>query len=221
MPTTILGKSRTGKADSHGGGMGTILCGVLTLLLLSAEVGVAQRRVAPDSLRHIQDMTPRSGPPGTLVSIHTENLPLQGSVHIGVGAVGAGFETLAQSTQGEWGEISASVRIPLSARWDQPLFLIIFNGNFSPTGISDPFLVTNAEGMVRRRGRITDEGVYCVTMRDEDDTLYTLTGELGSVQPGDEVVAEGVYVDSGACPLGSTIADARLVVGRGSQLRLR
>lgn len=220
MPTANgeVGKSGAG---SVAGAMGTMLCGVLTLLLLSAEVGVAQRRVAPDSLRRIQDMAPRSGPPGTLVSIHTENLPLQGSVHIGVGAVGAGFETLARSTQGEWGEISASVRIPLDATWDQPLFLIIFNGNFSPTGISDPFHVTNADGMVRRRGRITDEGGDCVTMRDEDDTFYTLTGELGSVQPGDEVVVEGVYIDSGTCPRGSTIADARLVGGRGSQLRLR
>ena len=220
MPTANgeVGKSGAG---SVAGAMGTMLCGVLTLLLLSAEVGVAQRRVAPDSLRRIQDMAPRSGPPGTLVSIHTENLPLQGSVHIGVGAVGAGFETLARSTQGEWGEISASVRIPLDATWDQPLFLIIFNGNFSPTGISDPFHVTNADGMVRRRGRITDEGGDCVTMRDEDDTFYTLTGELGSVQPGDEVVVEGVYIDSGACPQGSTIADARLVGGQSSQLRLR
>lgn len=221
MPTTILGKICRSKADSHGGAVATTLWGVLTVLLLSAEVAVAQRRVAPDSLRRIQEMAPRSGPPGTLVSIHTENLPLQGSVHIGVGAVGAGFETLTQSTQGEWGEISASVRIPLSARWDQPLFLIIFNGNFSPTGISDPFHVTNADGMVRRRGRITDEGVDCVTMRGEDDTLYTLTGELGALRLGDEVVVEGVYVDSGACPRGSTIADARLVVGGSSQPRLR
>ncbi|HCO12625.1 MAG TPA: hypothetical protein DIT46_00480, partial [Gemmatimonadetes bacterium] len=36
-----------------------------------------QRRVAPDSLRMIQEIEPLHGTRGTLVTVYTENLPLQ------------------------------------------------------------------------------------------------------------------------------------------------
>ena len=182
-------------------------------LLLAAQPGAAQRRVAPDSLRRIQSVAPRSGPPGTPVSIYTENLPIQAKVHVGVGAVGSGFEAIAEGVQGQWGEITASVRVPASASWDHPIAFIIFNGNFSPTAISDPFHVTNADGVLRRKGRITDEGQACISMRDEDGYLYSLTGAPTALEPGDEVVVEGTFEGSSTCLEGDTIAVLRLVSG--------
>ena len=86
--------------------------------------------VAPDSIRKIQHLEPRSGPPGTVVAIHTENLALQARVVLGVGAIGTGFEELGEAEQQEMGEVTASVRVPDSATWDRPLVFIIFNGNF-------------------------------------------------------------------------------------------
>ena len=183
-----------------------------TLVFLSANTAgvVAQGQTTANTIRHIQSIDPHSGPPGTLVSIYTSNLPLQARVVVGIGATGTGFEELGEASQTEWGEVTASVRIPESATWDRPLVLIIFDGNFRPTGLSDPFHVTDSEGMVRREGRITEEGEVCVTMRDHDNSLYTLTGALGDVQPGDEVIVVGTYAESSTCPRGNTIGVVKL-----------
>ena len=175
---------------------------VATLFLLTATPpdAAAQRKFATvDSLRHIQSVEPRTGPPGTVVEVYTENLPLQARIHVGVGAMRAGFEALAEGTQEMWGEVSATVRIPDYATWERPLVFIVFNGIFSPIGISDPFHVTNEDGLVRRTGRITDEGLGCVTLRDGDQYMYALAGELGDLKPGDEVVVEGAVTVDGPC----------------------
>ncbi|MGI9627561.1 MAG: hypothetical protein ACR2QM_12045 [Longimicrobiales bacterium] len=152
-----------------------------------------------------------SGPPGTTVEIYTENLPIQARVHIGVGAIGSGFEALAEAHQDQWGEVSASVEVPDYASWEQPVVFIIFNGIFSPIGISGPFHVTNHDGLVRRRGQITDEGVGCVTMRDADSFLYALTGDVAQLRPGDEVVVEARVAQASTCMQGSTLQVVRVV----------
>lgn len=152
-----------------------------------------------DSLRHIQSVEPRMGPPGTVVDVYTENLPPQAKIHVGVGAMRAGFEALAEGTQEIWGEVSATVTVPGYANWERPLVFIVFNGVFSPIGISDPFHVTDDNGMVQRTGRITDEGLGCVTLRDNDQYVYALNGDVGDLSPGDEVVVEGTITLNGPC----------------------
>ena len=170
---------------------------------VSAQDAQGQRRFATiDSLRHIQSVAPRSGPPGTEVQIYTENLPPQAKIHVGVGAMRAGFEALAEATQEMWGEVSATVRIPRYATWERPIVFIVFNGVFSPIGISDPFHVTDDRGWVRRAGRITDEGLTCPTLRDADQYMYALAGDvagLRDLKPGDEVTVEGTVTESGPC----------------------
>jgi len=170
------------------------------VVVAAPQHGEAQRRFASiDSLRHVQSVEPRSGPPGTVVEIYSENLPLQAKIHVGVGAMRAGFEALAEGTQDVWGEVSATARIPGYATWERPLVFIVFNGNFSPIGISDPFHVTDENGMVRRTGRITDEGLPCASLRDTDQYMYALTGDVDGLKPGDEVVVEGVISAPGSC----------------------
>jgi len=182
---------------------------------LISIAGAASAQAAPDSLRLIQSVVPLSGPPGTVVSVYTANLPLQAKVNIGVGSTGAGFEALGEGSQTEFGEVSASVRIPDSATWDKPLIVIIFNGNFSPTGLSHPFHVTDEEGRVKRRGLVTDEGAACVTMRDGDGYVYALIGETEDVRPGQALTVEGLYAeagDSADCGELGTIRITRLVL---------
>ena len=192
----------------------TTLAGVLTLLIGTPDLGVAQRFVNPDSLRQLQSVVPLSGPPGTRVEISSENLPLAARIHLAVGAIHAGFETLAEGYQGEWGDMSGEIRIPESASWDRPLYVIALNGVFSPIGLSNPFHVTNEEGLVRREGRVTEETEACFTFRDEDDLLYALTGELGTIQAGDQITVEGVYFETSSCMEGSTIEVVRAISGR-------
>ena len=188
-----------------------ILAAALVLCATTPPDATAQRKFATvDSLRHIQSVEPRTGPPGTVVKVYTENLPLQAKIHVGVGAMRAGFEALAEGTQEMWGEVSATVRIPDYATWERPLVFIVFNGIFSPIGISDPFHVTNEEGLVQRAGRITDEGLGCVTLRDGDQYVYALTGDLGDLKPGDEVVVEGTITVGGPCEGADQIAVVNL-----------
>lgn len=179
-----------------------LLPAVLLLWPATATEAAAQRPIeyaTIDSLRHIQSVEPRLGPPGTTVEIYTENLPPQAKIHVGIGAMRAGFEALGEGEQQMWGEVSATVRVPRYANWERPLVFIIFNGIFSPIGISDPFHVTNEDGMVQRTGRITDEGMGCVTLRDQDEYMYALSGELEGLEPGDEVVVEGAISLEGPC----------------------
>ena len=180
----------------------------LSLLLLSAGAASAQAHpnpATPDSLRQIQTMEPRMGPPGTEVSLYTENIPLQARVVVGMGAIGTGFEELGTGDQGEFGEIGATVNVPESATWDRAVVFIIFNGNFAPTGLSDPFHVTDVQGRVQRTGTIVGQESGCVTFEDRDGYLYTLAGDLGDAQPGDSVMLEGAVSRSVACPQADTI----------------
>jgi len=185
---------------------------VILLGMGSTFDGVAaQRRVAPDSLRHIQDVSPLHGPVGTEVTIFTENLPLQARVHVGVGATRTGFEALYEAEQGMWGEVAATVNIPESTPWDRAVVLIVFDAIFAPIGISDAFHVTNADGLLRRTGEITSEGVECLAMRDTDGYLYTLIGQVGDLEAGDSVVLEGTYSETNMCMQGTTISVQRVM----------
>ena len=85
--------------------------GLAVALALPGDVD-AQRRVAPDSLRMIQEIEPLHGPRGTVVTVYTENLPLQAKVHVGVGATRTGFEALAEGEQGMWGRSPGRSRSP-------------------------------------------------------------------------------------------------------------
>ena len=184
---------------------------------------------APDSARHIQSMEPRSGPPGTVISIYTENLPFQGRVVLGMGAVGSGFEALGEAQQQEWGEVDGTLTVPEYATWDRALLVIIFNGNFVPTGLSDPFHVTNQDGLIHRTAWITDEGDDCTAIRDNDGFFYTLSLSESSaialsdgspldreLQVGDELVVEGEFVgDDGGCSQGETVLVSQLRVVPG------
>ena len=197
-----------------------LLPAALLLWLAPAREAAAQRPIeyaTIDSLRHIQSVEPRLGPPGTTVEIYTENLPPQAKIHVGIGAMRAGFEALGEGEQQMWGEVSATVRVPGYATWERPLVFIIFNGVFSPIGISDPFHVTNEDGMVQRTGRITDEGMGCVTLRDKDEYMYALNGDLEGLKPGDEVVVEGAISLEGPCGEADSIAVVRWKPAEGGR----
>lgn len=59
---------------------------------------------------------------------------------------------------------------------------------------------------LRVAGRLTDEGVECPALRSLDGTLYTLSGDVGGFEPGDEVVVTGREVETSTCMQGKTIA---------------
>lgn len=188
------------------------LAGVLALTLVGPRNVTAQRMLDPQGIRHIQIVEPRSGPHGTLVHVSTLNLALQAKVHVGIGATHTGFESLAEAPQGELGEIAVDVRIPETAPVDRAVVFVAFNAIFSPIGMSDPFHVTDGDGLLRRTGRVvTEEGASCLSFRDTDDFPYLLTGDVQALRPGVQVVIEGSYSEAGPCGPGDTIEVRRVV----------
>jgi len=186
-------------------------------VLLAAQPAAAQDRrtfATIDSLRHIQSVIPRSGPPGTRVTIYTENLPPQAKVHIGVGKLDLGWEALAEAFQGTYGEVSAAVDVPEFGTWDKPMVLIVFNGIFSPIGISDPFHVTNEDGRVLRAGTVTDEGTVCPTMRSDEGYLYALIGDIEDVRVGEYLEVEAVFEEISHCTEGDALRVVKVAARR-------
>lgn len=59
---------------------------------------------------------------------------------------------------------------------------------------------------LRVAGRLVDEGVECPALRSLDGSLYTLSGDIGEFETGDEVVVTGREVETSTCMQGKTIA---------------
>jgi len=155
--------------------------------------------------RRIEFVSPRSGPPGTVVTLRTTNMPGATPVRIGVGAIRFGFEELAQTLTSNRGEIELTVEIPIWARNDLAHFFIVFDFYFVPIALSDAFHVTDQDGIIRREGTITDEGVECLALRGEDGVLYTLAGDVAELKAGDAVAVRGTLAETSFCMQGTTI----------------
>ena len=71
-----------------------------------------------------------------------------------------------------------------------------------------------AGGSVRLEGVLTQEGIECPTLRDEEGKLWTLAGSLRGFEPGDRVVVEGQLAQFSICMTGTTL-DLRSISGAG------
>ncbi len=172
---------------------------------------VAVADSALDSIaRRIESMSPGSGPPGTVVTLRSTNMPAITPVRIGVGALRFGFEEVAQVMTSDRGVLSITVEVPEWAQRDLIHRFIVFDFYFNPIALSDIFHVTDADGMVLRRGQLTDEGVECPALRGDDGVLYTLTGSLAEFKAGDDVVVEGTLPEASICMQGTTIQVVRI-----------
>lgn len=59
---------------------------------------------------------------------------------------------------------------------------------------------------LRVAGQLTEETGECPALRSLDGTLYSLSGDVGEFEPGDEVVVTGREVETSTCGEGKTIA---------------
>jgi len=189
----------------------------LASLAILALSGVAQgidaqgrvRASDSDVTRRIQSITPRSGPPGTVVTVSSALMPHITPVRVGIGATRTGFESLAELLTSLDGEFSISVTVPEWVQWDRSHRFILFDFYFNPIALSDAFYVTDAQGRIHREGAITDEGDGCLAMRDLDGQLFTLIGDVTEWKVGDRVVVEGMILESSECVQQPTIRITR------------
>ena len=61
------------------------------------------------------------------------------------------------------------------------------------------------EPLTTIKGRLTDEGLECPTLRDGYGQLYSLVGDTGGFRRGDRVCVRGRRVDRSLCDLGIAI----------------
>src|SRR5690606_13565985 len=157
---------RTGRLPGTGRRAPSLAFPVATILAAALCVPsptAAQEWIEPvDSLRQIQSIMPRSGPPGTLVEVYSDNMPLEARFHVGVGATRSGFESLFEASQLGLGEISVRLPIPEAVSRERAAVFVAFNAVFSPIAMSRPFHVTDEQGRLRRTGEVEGVDGPCV-----------------------------------------------------------
>lgn len=148
---------------------------------------------------------PPGGPAGEEVVVHVTGMPPGTPAIVGFGGIASPHEILGDGSTDSAGGMVLTDTIP---SWVEPgrtyLFYVAFSDQ-RPVAFSDPFLVTDQDGQVRVHGRITEEGVSCTAMRGSDDVLYTLTGSVASVSPGDEVAVVATVAEVSICMQGITL----------------
>ena len=131
--------------------------------------------------RRIELIDPKSGPPGTVVRVNTEDMPVITPIRVGIGAARVGFEAFQELMTGNEGEFDVTVTVPDWASWERVHVFIVFDIYFRPIALSDAFHVTNQDGLVRRIGRVTHRDDGCSILLDIDGVRYALVGDDGLV----------------------------------------
>lgn len=131
--------------------------------------------------RRIELIDPKSGPPGTVVRVNTEDMPVITPIRVGIGAARVGFEAFQELMTGDEGDFDVTVTVPDWASWERVHVFIVFDIYFRPIALSDAFHVTNEDGLVRRIGRVTHREDGCSILLDIDGVRYALVGDADVV----------------------------------------
>ncbi len=169
------------------------------------EASELEARTAASRNQHVRrvvrevELSPRIGPPGTLVSVRSSLLPALTPVQLVIGGTQSGFEGLALGQTDADGNFEGAVEVPSWSKRDQLHRFIVFNLYFSTVlAESTIFHVTDADGVVVRDGQIGSSGSECTTLEGDDGERYRLIGATDELEVGDRVVAEGVLSESDA-----------------------
>jgi hypothetical protein len=143
--------------------------------------------------------------------VETRNLPAVTPVYLGMGATRSSFEVLAQLVTDEFGTMSTVIEVPSWATTDRTHFFVLVDVYFRPLAVSAAFHVTEPDGTLSRRGRITDGAGGCPTLREagEGQELYVLTGDVQNLAVGDEVLIEATLSESPGCGQGTALQVTR------------
>lgn len=154
---------------------------------------------------------PAAARPGEEVTVSMDRLPYA-AVYIGFGALGGNHQLLTQSETDADGMLSATVSLPSWATPDLKHFFFLAGYDQRPFVTSHEFHVADENGVFRVEGEITDEGLACPTLRNEDDRLYTLGGNTDGLSAGSRVVLQATLSGEPLCEEGVAIEvrDARV-----------
>lgn len=128
--------------------------------------------------RHVDLISPLSGPVGTEVRVRAEGLRPNMRVHVGIGETqGCGYEVCSSAQTDRRGVLEAVVVVPDWAHYDHFEVVMVFDESFVPIAVSDPFHVVDEHGLILREGRITTAWPGCPALVTPDGLAYALVGE--------------------------------------------
>jgi len=141
----------------------------------------AQVLHAPPSIqgvtKYIESIDPTSGPAGTEVRVRAAGLRPNMPVYVGIGELqGCGYEICARAQTDGRGVLDAVVVVPDWGHHDHFEMVMIMDENFGTLAVSDPFHVVDANGLIRRAGRIEIVWPGCPAIVTDDGIAYALSG---------------------------------------------
>ncbi len=145
------------------------------------------------------EISPKSGPPGTEVTVRGLHLPAITPINIAFGGTRSGFEGLTFVLTTRGGEIEEILEIPEWADRDRIHRFIIFDAYFDPISMTDLFHVTDADGRILREVEVIEAGPTCALIVGADQDEYSIVGDTEGLAVGDALVVEARVVESSEC----------------------
>lgn len=156
------------------------------------------RQITPDQ-QPKPIVSPRGGPPASEVVLTMAGLPPLQSVSIGFGSLSQ-YEVIRRVEADEAGSLTTSLRLPSWAEVDRIHFIVVSLGRGRRI-LSDPFHVTDADGVARIVGTIEEDATTCLALVGPGDTRYALHGNIARWSPGLRVQVVGTVAEGPECGL--------------------
>jgi hypothetical protein len=171
------------------------------------------------------EVLPRRVAVGDSVTVYARGLPLRTNVEIAAGNPEGRMVVVDRETTDHYGTLRARVALPRDLPTDAPLSIVVATRDRAHGARSGTLEVRPAGTRTTARagerveitGTLTTEGSVCPAVRTGDGTLYTLSGDIGRLLPGDRVRVVGLVAGTSQCNQGITISAARIEVAEPAQ----
>jgi hypothetical protein len=149
-------------------------------------------------------IAPRGGAVGSEVTVGMAGAPPKANIRIAFANLQA-YELIHSVQADEQGNFTTTVKIPDWALADQVHYFFANPGGGQPRAFSDGYHVTTPDGTLNVQGVLGADVDGCVELRNAEDVVYNLVGDIGEWIPGDEVAVTGTIAAAGGCGEGVRI----------------
>lgn len=184
----------------------------------AAEVGAATWTAPRYSLGAAAEVLPRRVAVGDPVTIYARGLPSRTRVEIAAGDPDGRMVVIDRDTTDHYGTVRARVRLPRDLDPQAPLTIVVSTADRAhgaksrelQVGAIGTTTAARAGERIEVTGTLTTEGTLCPALRTPDGTLYTLSGDIADLQPGERVRVVGLVAGTSQCNQGITLSTARI-----------
>lgn len=159
--------------------------------------------IPPQQARRLV-IAPRGGAIGSEITVGLVGATPKASIRIAFANLQA-YELIHTVVTDEQGNFTTVLKVPDWALPDQVHYLFANPGNQQPRAFSDGYHVTAADGTATIEGTLDADVGGCVELRNADNVVYNLMGDLGEWIPGDQVAVHGTIASGPTCGEGIAI----------------